>query len=345
MSKLYLTGPVLLQLAAALFSLQQNMGTKAAVMYAFCSVFALVLQSIATQIKWHALRFMNGITTHTLMKMETGLLYTRVDTGSSLLCFYKDAAQKDASRLKPGMCDRLSEGITLQDAADEWCAPFLMSAFPSPCEGFKAAYFMGLGTLLAMAINVVAIVVCLFLIAQYLEGTLHKGVYRVWALILHITSTVILIAVYVAYIMVAITALDEVGGKGVPLLAMGSKGTGMSLGVVVMGAGLLFQVLSAALLLAVKLGDEETNEEKQIRQWMKEDARYAAEGGYADYGSYGYGEPYQGASFTGYDYGYDQSQFMAGGTAGYPSQGAGMEMPGAYGGGPSFDQTAKAAAQ
>ena len=35
---------------------------------------------------------------------------------------------------------------------------------------------MGLGTLAAMAINVVAIVVCLFLIAQYLEGTLHKGV-------------------------------------------------------------------------------------------------------------------------------------------------------------------------
>eukprot|EP00435_Cladocopium_sp_Y103_P062884 s241_g24.t1 len=205
-------GPVLLQLAAALFSLQQNMGTKAAVMYAFCSVFALVLQSIATQIKWHALRFMSGITTHTLMKMETGLLYTRVDTGSSLLCFYRDAAQKDVSRLKPSMCDRLSEGITLQDAADEWCAPLLMSTFPSPCEGFKAAYFLGLGTLLAMAINVVAIVVCLFLIAQYLEGTLHKGVYRVWALILHITSTVILIAVYVVYIMIAITALDEVGG-------------------------------------------------------------------------------------------------------------------------------------
>ena len=36
----------------------------------------------------------------------------------------------------------------------------------------------------------------------------------------------------------------------------------------------------------------------------------------ADYGSYGYGEPYQGASFTGYGYGYDQSQFMAGGAAG-----------------------------
>ena len=34
----------------------------------------------------------------------------------------------------------------------------------------------------------------------------------------------------------------------------------------------------------------------------------------ADYGSYGYGEPYQGADFTGYGgYGYDQSQFMAGG--------------------------------
>ena len=128
-------------------------------------MFALVLQSIATQVKWHALRFMNalcqnyccrfslqhvdasffqlgacfekpclpnfymccqehtvcvfhqlcvcvlifviffllhaeGVTTNTLLRMETGLLYTRVDTGSSLLCFYREA-----SRLKPGMCD------------------------------------------------------------------------------------------------------------------------------------------------------------------------------------------------------------------------------------------------
>lgn len=30
-------------------------------------------------------------------------------------------------------------------------------------------------------------------------------------------------------------------GKGVPLLARASKGTGMSLGIVVMGAGLVFQ--------------------------------------------------------------------------------------------------------
>lgn len=37
------------------------------------------------------------------------------------------------------------------------------------------AYFMGMGALFAMALNVVAIIVCLFLIAQYLEGTLHKG--------------------------------------------------------------------------------------------------------------------------------------------------------------------------
>jgi hypothetical protein len=56
-----------------------------------------------------------GITTHTLMKMETGLLYTRVDTGSSLLCFYKDAAQKDASRLKPGMCSLESNAYCPED--------------------------------------------------------------------------------------------------------------------------------------------------------------------------------------------------------------------------------------
>lgn len=32
---------------------------------------------------------------------------------------------------------------------------------------------------------------------------------------------------------------------------------------------------------------------------------------WTDYGSYGYGEPYQGASYTGY--GYDPSQFVASG--------------------------------
>lgn len=41
--------------------------------------------------------------------------------------------------------------------------------------GFKTGYFLGLATLGGMAINIVLLVVCLFLIAQYLEGTLHKG--------------------------------------------------------------------------------------------------------------------------------------------------------------------------
>ena len=50
-------------------------------------------------------------------------------------------------------------------------------SFLSGCGGFKVAYYLGLSTLFAMALNVVALVVCLFLIAQYLEGTLHKGMY------------------------------------------------------------------------------------------------------------------------------------------------------------------------
>jgi len=297
------------------------MGTKAAVMYAFCSVFALVLQSIATQVKWHALRFMNGVTTSTILRMETGLLYTRVDTGSSLLCFYRET-----NRLKPGMCDRLAAGITLQDAADEWCSDLLLTTFPYPCEGFKSAYFMGLATMMAMAINVILVIVCLFLIAQYLEGTLHKGSYRVWALILHVSATIILFATFLSYILVAIRSLNEIAGQGIPLLASASKGSGVSLGVMIMGAGLVFQILSAAILFAVKLGDEETSEEKKIRQWMKEDAKYAQEGGYVgDYGSYGYGQPQQAAGYAGY--GYDPNQFVAGG---YPQQGAATEMPGPY---------------
>lgn len=37
------------------------------------------------------------------------------------------------------------------------------------------AYFMGLANLFAIAVNVIAICVCLFLVVQYIEGTLHKG--------------------------------------------------------------------------------------------------------------------------------------------------------------------------
>ncbi|CAJ1400997.1 unnamed protein product [Effrenium voratum] len=257
------------------------MGTKVAVMYAFCSVFACVLQAISANVKWHSLRMMLGAVT--MMKLETSLIYTRMDTGASMLCNFPGSG-----KLKLGRCDELSEGITLQDAADEWCAPLVVSIFPNPCFGFRMAYFMGLANLFAIAVNVIAICVCLFLVVQYIEGTLHKGMYRTWALIIHLISTAVLLGAFLAYILVAINALDDVGGVQVAVMVM-SNGTGVSIGVWIMGAGLIFQFLAAALLGCVKLGEEETSEDREIRKWMKEQNKWEMNPGYGTWdqsGSY-----------------------------------------------------------
>ena len=56
----------------------------------------------------------------------------------------------------------------------------------------------------------------------------------------HIWKPISYIYIY-THIYTQSRAESWLSGKGVPLLAMASKGTGMSLGVVVMGAGLVFQ--------------------------------------------------------------------------------------------------------
>ncbi len=77
-----------------------------------------------------------GVTTNTLLRMETGLLYTRVDTGSSLLCFYREA-----SRLKPGMCDsaNLSSWVPWCPVSpgETWQLPFVNDSLYMYLELFR----------------------------------------------------------------------------------------------------------------------------------------------------------------------------------------------------------------
>mmetsp|Transcript_100539 Transcript_100539/g.139732 ORF Transcript_100539/g.139732 Transcript_100539/m.139732 type:complete len:330 (+) Transcript_100539:69-1058(+) len=268
------------------------MGKKVAVVYALLSVFGLALQIVSTNVRWHAVRFMFG--PKTLFRMQTTLLFLKVEKGSNFLC------QIFPERIKPGSCDILSEGVSLQDAADEWCAPLLMNVFPQPCQGFKSAYFLGLANLFAIGLNALLTVVCIALIIQYLEGTFHKGIYRVSAAVVHGIGTLIVLGCFLAYILEAVRALDAVGGNGIPILAQASRGSGLSIGIFIMGGGLLFQIIAAVLLVFLKLGDEQTEEEKALRQWQKEDAKYwaleqqmseaglAAGGQGGGYGSYGY---------------------------------------------------------
>mmetsp|Transcript_17158 Transcript_17158/g.32349 ORF Transcript_17158/g.32349 Transcript_17158/m.32349 type:complete len:327 (+) Transcript_17158:66-1046(+) len=262
------------------------MGKKVAVVYALLVVFGLVLQAVSTNVRWHAVRFMLG--PKTLFRMQTSLLYVKVEKGSNIMCSL-------SRRLQPGSCDILEEGVSLQDAADEWCAPLVREVFPQPCTGFQTAYFLGLANLFGIGINALLMVVCVALIIQYMEGTFHKGVYRVSAAVVHSIANLLSIACFVAYICVAITSLDSIGGKGIPVLAMASKGSGISIGIFIMGSGLLFQVIAAFLLVYMKLGDEETDEEREIRQWQKDDVKYweleqqFAQMGYSGYNAGGYG--------------------------------------------------------
>eukprot|EP00439_Symbiodinium_sp_Y106_P042469 s772_g5.t1 len=186
-----------------------------------------------------------------------------------------------------------------------------MNVFPQPCQGFKSAYFLGLANLFAIGLNALLTVVCIALIIQYLEGTFHKGIYRVSAAVVHGIGTLIVLGCFLAYILEAVRALDAVGGNGIPILAQASRGSpgqaknsnvksGLSIGIFIMGGGLLFQIIAAVLLVFLKLGDEQTEEEKALRQWQKDDAKYwaleqqmseaglAAGGQGGRYGSYGY---------------------------------------------------------
>eukprot|EP00437_Effrenium_voratum_P040707 CAMPEP_0181464120 /NCGR_PEP_ID=MMETSP1110-20121109/35265_1 /TAXON_ID=174948 /ORGANISM="Symbiodinium sp., Strain CCMP421" /LENGTH=329 /DNA_ID=CAMNT_0023588837 /DNA_START=71 /DNA_END=1057 /DNA_ORIENTATION=- len=318
------------------------MGKKIAVVYALLSVFGLALQILSTNVRWHAVRFMMG--PKTLFRMQTTLLFLKVEKGSNFLC------QIFPERIKPGSCDILSEGVSLQDAADDWCAPLLMNVFPQPCQGFKSAYFLGLANLAAIGLNALLTVVCIALIIQYLEGTFHKGIYRVSAAVVHGIGTLIVLGCFIAYILEAVRQLDAVGGNGIPLLAQASRGSGVSIGIFIMGGGVLFQIIAAVLLVFLKLGDEQTEEEKALRQWQKEDAKYwaleqqmseagLAAGGQGGYGSYGYGG-YDGYASYGqapYDanqsYGaMDTAQAQPGQQqpmAGHPATGAEMTAPSA----------------
>ncbi|CAJ1328833.1 unnamed protein product [Effrenium voratum] len=280
------------------------MGTKVAVMYAFMCVFGLVFQSLAVGVKWHSMRAMLGPVT--LLKMETGLIYTRVETGSSILCRYQPS-----DNLKPGRCDELAQGITLQDAADEWCSPLMMSFMPQPCISFKTAYFCGLANLLAVGINVLCIMSCLFLIVQYLEGSLHKSLYRRSALIVHFIATVFVLGAFISYILLAIKALNEVSGQ--PQVIANIQSSGASFGLFLMGAGLLLQFAAGALLGSVRVGQEETQEEELLRKWGKEEAMYASLNQRYGYGYDAYGgheKPYDQMEFGSYSYQGDQFQQM-----------------------------------
>ncbi|CAE7594928.1 unnamed protein product, partial [Symbiodinium pilosum] len=302
-----------------------EMGKKIAIVYTLLTVFGLVLQGVSTNVRWHAVRFMLG--PKTLFRMQTSLLFLKVEKGSNILC------QIAPGRLKPGSCDLLSEGIALQDAADDWCAPLMMEILPQPCIGFRSAYFLGLANLFAIGLNALLMVVCVALIIQYLEGTFHKGVYRVSAAIVHCIATVLVLGSFLAYILEAVKALDAVGGTGIPMLAQASRGSGISIGIFIMGAGLLFQIMAGVLLVFLKLGDEQTEEEKALRQWQKEDAKYwaieqsmsMAQGAYADgQGAYSYGYGY-----TGYDgYGYGQAAYDPNQGYGATDQTYAQPMPG-----------------
>lgn len=244
-----------------------------------------------------------------LMRVNTGLIYTKVEQGLTLMCGWNSKWQR---------CRDMAEGITLQEAAAEWCAPILTSVgVTAPCHGFNLAYIFGLICAMAIVLNFILLGAGIGMLLQYFNSSKHKPEYRQWAFYLHSIATGILLLVFLAWSFIALPAMEHIGSSN----SLASSGVGVSYGYCLMIAGILFQSLAAVLFSFMPLGDEMTEDERMLQKFAKEQAHLAALPGQPPVGAQAYygsaPGPAPTATQQGYGYGY-----------GYGApQGAGQHVP------------------
>mmetsp|Transcript_54996 Transcript_54996/g.103028 ORF Transcript_54996/g.103028 Transcript_54996/m.103028 type:complete len:283 (-) Transcript_54996:229-1077(-) len=252
------------------------MGTKASFVYFSLLSIGLVFQFISIFVRWHVLN-VNPLG-FTIFKMKTGLIYTRVDEGLTLLC---------ELNTKYTQCKDMADGILLQDASHEWCIPALTRLkVTAPCDGFSSAYIMGLACICVVGLNVLLLGAASSLLLQYFGSSKHKPEYRQWAFLLHSIATAILLATFLAWSFHTLPALDHIGGQ---LKKLVSPGLGVSYGYFLMVIGILFQSIAAGLFSFMPLGNEMTEDERMSREFAKEQAKLAAMGQRAGVPPHGYG--------------------------------------------------------
>jgi len=274
------------------------MGVKVSIVYYMLVGMAMMFQIVGSFIRWHIFTVAPlGIP---LMRVNTGLIYTKVEQGLTLICGWNSKWQR---------CRDMAEGITLQEAAAEWCAPILTSVgVTAPCHGFNLAYIFGLICAMAIVLNFILLGAGIGMLLQYFNSSKHKPEYRQWAFYLHSMATGILLLAFLAWSFIALPAMQHIGSSN----SLASSGVGVSYGYGLMIAGILFQSLAAVMFSYMPLGDEMTEDERMLHKFAKEQAHLAALPGQPPVGAQAYygsaPGPAPTATQQGYGYGYGSPQ-------------------------------------
>eukprot|EP00437_Effrenium_voratum_P014352 CAMPEP_0181446854 /NCGR_PEP_ID=MMETSP1110-20121109/26323_1 /TAXON_ID=174948 /ORGANISM="Symbiodinium sp., Strain CCMP421" /LENGTH=346 /DNA_ID=CAMNT_0023570953 /DNA_START=72 /DNA_END=1110 /DNA_ORIENTATION=- len=295
------------------------MGKKIVGLYCMMCVLSFVLISISCFNKWHQVTF-KTLGFKTVMRMETSLTAVTIPASSKIFCGIFKSKQ-------PKRCADMQDGISLQEAASDWCAPMVFTIYPSPCIAFNRAYILGMIVILTYGLNVIFLCSCAFLLYYYLDSKSHKGEYRAWAGILHGVATGLLIAAVVCYSLFAMTALDAIGGSGIPGIMEASESVGISPGYFLVWVGILIQLVALGFHTCMRLNSEETEDQRIYKDMLKEQQVYGAmeaQAGLMEQASYSQsyvadaGMQYGYAGDAGAQYGYGDAGAQYGYAAGAP---------------------------
>ncbi|CAJ1345639.1 unnamed protein product, partial [Effrenium voratum] len=288
------------------------MGEKTGVAYYMMCTLAMVGQLVAAFVRWHALHVHLG--PMTLMKANTGLLYTYVEYGLVFFCGFMNKWDK---------CQDMRDGMWLQEVASEVCVPLLTAAVPQPCHAYNTAYWTGLVCMFAIALNWILMIVSCSMLMTYFSSSKHKPEYRQWSLYLMATGTCLIFSALMLWTLVTLQALDDI----ISMLQVHYDITGASYGFFFMWFSLVFQLAALGMHNCMPVGNELTEEERLFNKMQKAQmaeqpqAGYGAPGyGQAGYGQQGYGQ--QGYGQQGYGQpGYGQQGY---GQPGYGQPGYGQ---------------------
>lgn len=245
------------------FLCYSDMGRKIVAAYVSLNIAAVLFEVIAASMTWHSTRVM--LIGATIFRMKAGLLTASIDEGASLLC--KFAPEK--------YCEALEDGITLRDAAQQWCANAIVNFGAGPCHAFSSAFYMGLFVTFTLVVNIIVLAVSCWLLYRYAVEEKHKPIYRQFAVVMHILATFAMLTVTIMYYLLAGQQLDNILSEYMP------TGSGTGYGQIMFMVAILVQAAAAAMTNCVAMGDEQTEEDYIASKMRKEKMR--------DYGAFAKG--------------------------------------------------------
>eukprot|EP00435_Cladocopium_sp_Y103_P045686 s13_g13.t1 len=152
-------------------------------------------------------------------------------------------------------CQALSKGMWLQDIQSQTCAPLLVRLHSGPCDAYKAAYILGIVSVLTYITNWILMACSCAMLWQYMSGK-HKPEYRDWSFYLICAGLFVLLVALLLWSFIALPALDRLGS----MVNIGGSPAGASYGYFFMWFSFIFQCAAAFLHWWMPLSNEMTEE-------------------------------------------------------------------------------------